>query len=273
MTRQCIVTAPLFAAALASSAVALAQAGVPQRLGLPGKTFEVSGRPAFLLEPKQAQPDAPKPWIIYAPTLPGFPDVHEKWMHEKFLAAGVAVAGIDVGEAYGSPQGRQLINALYDELVVKQGYSPRPCLFARSRGGLWLSSWAADHPERVAGLIGIYPVFDLTTYPGLDKAAPAYGMSPQELAASLTRHNPVERLDILAKAKIPATLIHGDQDVVVPLKPNSQRFVDVYAAKNAKHLVTLIVAPGQGHNYWPGFFTNDRLVNDAISWAKSPPRP
>ena len=28
---------------------------------------------------------------MYAPTLPAYPDSHEKWMHEQFLAAGVAV--------------------------------------------------------------------------------------------------------------------------------------------------------------------------------------
>ena len=50
------------------------------------------------------------------------------------------------------------------------GFAPRPCLLGRSRGGLWVTSWAADNPDKVAGLAGIYPVFDLRTYPGLAKA-------------------------------------------------------------------------------------------------------
>jgi alpha-beta hydrolase superfamily lysophospholipase len=94
-------------------------------------------------------------------------------MHQKFLDAGVAVAGIDVGESYGSPKGCELFTALHRELTHKRGFAPRPCLLGRSRGGLWLSSWAADHPDRVAGLAAIYPVFDLRSYPGLARASSA----------------------------------------------------------------------------------------------------
>ncbi len=122
----------------------------------------------------------PQPWIFYAPTSP-YPDSHEKWMHERFLDAGVAVAGIDVGEAYGSPKGRALFTALYRELTEKRGFATKPCLLGRSRGGLWVTSWAVENPEKVAGIAGIYPVFDLRTYPGLATAAPAFGLTPEAL--------------------------------------------------------------------------------------------
>ena len=59
----------------------------------------------------------PVPWVWYAPTLlPGqtsaLPDIStpsgaEVWMFERFLEAGVAVAGIDAGESYGSPAGQR----------------------------------------------------------------------------------------------------------------------------------------------------------------------
>ena len=43
----------------------------------------------------------------YAPTLPGLPGPEEKWMvFQKFLDAGMAIAGIDAGESFGSPSGR-----------------------------------------------------------------------------------------------------------------------------------------------------------------------
>ena len=112
-------------------------------------------------------------------------------MHEQFLEAGVAVAGIDIGEAYGSPLGREGFTALYRELTEKRGFAPKPCLLGRSRGGLWVTSWAAENPEKVAGLAGIYPVFDLRTYPGLEKAAPAYGLTAEQLAARLDELNPI----------------------------------------------------------------------------------
>ena len=111
-------------------------------------------------------------------------------MHEQFLDAGVAVAGIDVGEAYGSPKGRELFTALYRELTTERGFAPRPCLLGRSRGGLWVTSWAADHPDKVAGLAGIYPVFDLRSYPGLAKAAPAYGLTAEGAGGAAGRAQP-----------------------------------------------------------------------------------
>src|SRR4029078_8959983 len=75
--------------------------GPPVKLTLPNtENFEVEGRPAFVFLPSAEKRANPQPWILYAPTLPGYPDEAERWMHEQFLAAGVAVAGVDVGEAY-----------------------------------------------------------------------------------------------------------------------------------------------------------------------------
>ena len=41
-------------------------------------------------------PNRPTPWVWYAPTLPALPEARESWMFERFLAAGIAVAGVDV---------------------------------------------------------------------------------------------------------------------------------------------------------------------------------
>lgn len=72
---------------------------------LPGESFLVDGRPAFILWPPEEKRPKSQSWIMYAPTLPGLPDRHEKWMHEQFVAAGVAVAGIDIGESHGTERG------------------------------------------------------------------------------------------------------------------------------------------------------------------------
>jgi 6-phosphogluconolactonase len=240
-----------------------------KELILPGEAFLVEGRPAFLLLPPEGKRTTPQPWVMYAPTLPGLPDQHEKWMHERLLEAGVAVAGIDIGEAYGSPKGRELFSALYRELTVRRGFAPRPCLLGRSRGGLWALGWAADNPDKVAGLAGIYPVFDLRSYPGLAKAAPAYGLTPQDLEARLGALNPIERAGVLGKARVPALLIHGDEDRVVPLKENSAELAARYRAAGAEGLVRLIVAKGQGHNYWEGFFRCQELIDFVIARARA----
>ena len=240
-----------------------------KELILPGESFLIAGRPAFVLTRTGDKHVKPRPWILYAPTLPGLPDSHEKWMHEQFTAAGVAVAGIDIGEAFGSPEGRRLFTALYRELTEKRGFASRPCLLGRSRGGLWVTSWAIDNPDKVAGIAGIYPVFDLRTYPGLAKAAPAYGLPLKQFEARLAEFNPIERVGELAKHRLPAFIIHGDDDRVVPLKQNSAEFVARYRAAGAGDLVTLVEARGQGHNYWEGFFHCRELVDFAIARARA----
>lgn len=235
---------------------------------LPGEAFRVEGQAAFILWPAAELRRTPQPWILYGPTLPAYPDEHEKWMHERFLAAGVAVAGIDVGEAYGSPRSQALFSALYQELTAKRGFAAKPCLLGRSRGGLWVTSWGAAHPDKVAGIAGIYPVFDFRTYPGLEKAAPAYGVTPAELQSRLAEFNPIERVGRLAQARVPVCIIHGDDDKVVPLKENSAELLARYEAAGAKDSVRLIVAQGQGHNFWEGFFRCQELVDFAIARAK-----
>lgn len=240
-----------------------------KKLVLDGESFLIEGRPAFIMPPKVAPASGGKPWVFYAPTLPGYPDEHEKWMHEQFVNAGVAVAGIDVDEAYGSPKGRELFSTFYLEMTTRRGFAKKPCLLGRSRGGLWVSSWASENTDKVAGIAGIYPVFDFRTYPGLANAAPAYGLTVEQLTAQQMDFNPIERVSKLARAKIAALFIHGDQDTVVPLKENSAEFLARYRAEREESLVKLIVAKDQGHNYWEGFFRCPELVDFVIARAKA----
>ncbi|MDB6038881.1 MAG: Prolyl oligopeptidase family protein, partial [Verrucomicrobiales bacterium] len=146
-------------------------------------------------------------------------------------------------------------------------------LFGRSRGGLWVSSWAISNPARVAGIIGIYPVFDFTTYPGIEKAAPAYDLSPAALLERQAKYNPIKHIDVLAKAGIPVVLIHGDVDKVVPIEQNSAEFVRQYKKAGADSLVKLIVLKDQGHNFFEGFFHSQELVDHAITQARAEVKP
>lgn len=239
-----------------------------EQLILPGDILDVDGKTGFVFLPEESKRAKPQPWIMYAPTLlPHYPDSHEKWMHEQFLAAGIAVAGVDVGEGYGSPAGCDAMDKLYSLLVEKRGFAARPCVLGRSRGGLWVSSWAIRNPSKVAGIAAIYPVFDLTTYPGLAKAAPAYGLKPDELEKQLDRFNPIRNVRKLADAKIPVAIIHGAIDEVVPLKQNSAQLKNVYSEAGQQSLVELIVIDDQGHNHWPGFFHCQQVVDFAIAKA------
>lgn len=247
-----------------------AQQVPPGIADLPGEVLPmaIEGKPAFLVLPKSDLRKQPQPWVFYAPTLAPYPDMHERWMHERFLEAGIAVAGIDVGEAYGSPIGTQGLDQLYRELTTKHHLANRPCLLGRSRGGLWMLAWAAAHPDQVAGLAGIYPVFDLRAYPGLERAAGAFELSASQLAEQLDQHNPISKAGALIEASIPIHLIHGDIDQVVPLESNSLVLANRYRDAGKRDLLHLEVAKGQGHNMWEGFFRSQPLVDFVIEKAK-----
>lgn len=236
---------------------------------LSAQLFKVNGRPAFVMMPPSSLRRRPQPWIWYAPTLPGLPDEHETWMHQKFLDAGIAVAGIDVGESFGNRTGRDYFSDFYQEMTERRGFSSRVVLLGRSRGGLMVVNWAVEHPENVAGIAGIYPVIDFRTYPGIDAAAKAYGLTSAQLAERSASQNPIERIEALAKSRVPALLIHGDMDTVVPLKENSLEFVRRYELAGARDAVRIIVAEGQGHNYWEGFFRCEELIEFAINRARN----
>ena len=231
---------------------------------LGGKSFTLNGRPAFLMGPAKSSDsdtkEKEKPWIFYGPTLAQYPDKAESWMHQQFIDAGIAVAGIDVGEAYGSPHAFPHFEALYQKMV-NDGYSSKPALLGRSRGGLWVSSWAIEHPDRVAAIGGIYPCYDYTTYPGAKRAAAAYHASEQILLDQQDELNPIKRSYVLAEAKIPVFIIHGSDDKIVPLAANSAALEKTYESKGVGDLIEVMKVDGQGHSFWPGYFRCQELVD------------
>ena len=220
----------------------------------------VDGRPGFLLFDPLAHIAGPRSWLWYAPTLADLhPGLLHAWMFQQFLANGMATAGIDVGESCGNPAGTVVFSAFYNKLVKEHRLSKKACLMPQSRGGLMLYNWAAEHPDDVACIVGIYVVCDMRSYPGIQVAAPTYGMKPAELESHLAEHNPIERLASLAKAKVPILHIHGDTDTTVPLERNSGELARRYQSLGGS--MELIVVPGGGHIESEDYFQCPRLVD------------
>ena len=130
-----------------------------------------------------------------------------------------------------------------------------------------LLCWACENADRVGGFAGIYPVCNVASYPGIEKAAPAYQLSAEEFERELARHNPPDRLESLARAKVPLFAIHGDVDTTVPLEKNSGLIATRYRALGGE--MELIVPAGQGHNMWPGFFESPELVAFVLRAARA----
>jgi pimeloyl-ACP methyl ester carboxylesterase len=234
------------------------------------ENFTVAGYQAFVILPPGAPKVKSRRWVWYAPTIGrGLPGGAEKWMFDRFHQADIAIAGIDVGESYGSPKGTAAYQAMYEHLTRKRGFHSKPMLLARSRGGLMLYNWAVEHPKSVGGIAGIYPVCNLASYPGVNRAAKAYEMTAAQLEAKLIEHNPIDRLALLAKAKVPILHIHGDRDATVPLESNSAELAKRYRALGGP--ITIDVIKGQGHNLWKGWFESQRLTDFIIDKALERP--
>lgn len=221
--------------------------------------FVVAGSKGFVLLPTKPAEDGTRPWVWYAPTLMGqHPDGSHEWLFTRLLAAGFAVAGVDVGESYGNPKGRDAYTRFHQFVVDKYALSPQACLLPQSRGGLMLYNWAAEHPQSVRCIGGIYTVCDQSSWPGLAKSCTAYGMGEDELRKALAEHNPIERLEPLAKAKVPILHLHGNADTLVPLERNSAELARRYRRLGGE--MELVVVDGKGHQVCPEFFQSQRLL-------------
>lgn len=240
--------------------------GEKQRLYIPPgtgkKTFVLDGRAGFIWKP--VTPAGGRPWIMYAPVLsPSAPD-ETFYITATTGAPGITWAGINVGESYGAPYGRAIFQRLYEEMVYN-GYSQKPLLLARSRGGLMLYNWAIEHPTRVAAIAGIYPVGDMSQYPGLASVdlQTAYGMDFATISAQYPNHNPVGRLAGLASAGVQIYHVHGDADTTVTLAANSQTVKTQYDGLSGT--MTLEVIAGGVHDLNAAYFNNNAFRDFMIA--------
>ena len=235
------------------------KADVSTQYGTRRLDFAVGDRRAFILLPTKPADDGTRPWIWYAPTfIGGLPDPSHEWLFTRLLASGFAIVGIDVGESYGNPKGREAYNALHKLVVDKYALTPKACLLPQSRGGLMLYNWAVEHPQSVQCIGGIYTVCDMASWPGLAKSCGAYGMSEEELRQHLAEYNPIDRLEPLAKAKVSILHLHGRADTVVPLEKNSEELARRYRKLGGE--MELIIIDGKGHEVCPEFFQSKRLL-------------
>jgi pimeloyl-ACP methyl ester carboxylesterase len=225
------------------------------------RRLRVVGQACLVLDSPAPAPG--RPWVFYAPTFEAaYPAERQAWIFSRILGAGIAVTGIDVGESYGNPRGRTLFDAWHAHATRELGFAPKACLVAQSRGGLMLYNWAAEHPQKVSGITGIYTACDLRSYPGLETACTAYELSAPELAGRLADHNPVDRIAPLARAGVPVWHLHGDRDELVPLGLNAGELVRRYTSLGGP--AELVVVPGYGHEEHAVYFERQEVV-DAIT--------
>ena len=264
-TIRCV--AALGLALFLGSLVVEAEVTESTQFGAKRLDFIVGDTPGFVIVPPELKGQGNHPWIWYAPTFIGsLPDPSHTFYFKPLLDAGFFIAGVDVGESYGSPKGADQYQAFYEHIVPTYGLSPKASLLPQSRGGLMLYNWAAAHPDSVACVAGIYTVCNLASYPGLGKAAPAYELTTEQLATDLTKYNPIDRVAPLVKAKVPVFHIHGDSDTVVPIEANVGELVKRYQA--AGGVATIKVVPGKGHEVCDEFFKDGDFLAFLLKYGQ-----
>lgn len=185
-------------------------------------------------------------------------NIEHRFYVGKALSAGFHVAGIDIGVSCGSPAGVKAFQQFYETVVKEWQLYPQARLFAQSNGGLMHYNWAARYPSGVERILGIFPATDLRSWPGLKRACDpsfhggaGYDFPSAELEARLMEFSPIEHLESLAIRRVKVLHLHGNNDTVVPLEPNSVELIERYRALGGD--AELIITEGEGHTPGPKF--------------------
>lgn len=211
--------------------------------------FEVDGKPALIVAPKQIAPG--RPWVWHGEFFG-----HKPNPDLALLGRGFHVVYLSIPDMLGCPEAVRHWNTLYRELTQRYGLAAKPALVGLSRGGLYCYNWAIANPNQVACLYGDAPVCDFKSWPGGKGKGPG---SPRDWQLVLERYgfksdpealaypgNPVDNLRGLALAKVPLLHVYGDADEVVPWEENTGLVAQRYRQLGGD--ITLIAKPGVKHH-------------------------
>lgn len=211
--------------------------------------FEHDSLQCRVVVPKHAA--AGKPWIWRARFFG-----HRKEVDVGLLEKGFHLAFVDVANLYGSPAALKRWDAFYAYLTTTHGFHKKPALEGMSRGGLIIFNWASENTDKVSAIYADAAVCDFKSWPGgkmkgkgsqrdWQRLLGVYGLSEEEAMAY--RRNPIDRLEPLAKAKIPVICVVGDADIVVPVAENTAVVEERYKALGGS--IEVIHKPGIGHKH------------------------
>lgn len=215
--------------------------------------FEVNGKPATVVVPKQALPG--KPWLWRGEFFGAFANADVE-----LVKRGFHLAYLRVPDLFGSPEAVKQWNGFYRELIERHGLAKKVALVGLSRGGLYCYNWAIANPDKIACIYADAPVCDFKSWPGGKpkklgmgkgssaewvKLLKAYGFASDDEALAYGG-NPVDNLAPLAKANIPLLHVYGDADTVVPWQENTGIVAERYRQLGGS--ITLIPKPGVDHH-------------------------
>lgn len=196
--------------------------------------------------PKQAA--AGKPWlwrsIFWGGTSAAVGRVTEGDM--QLLKKGYHVV-VAPGDVSGHPSGNAKIDAAYELLTKKYGFSPTVSMASMSRETLALFRWASCNPKKVESIYVDNGVCNVNSWPGgklvpgnksnADGSAKSWALFKKtygyesDAEALANKESPIDLLEPLAKANVPILMGCGTNDSTVPYEENGaimkQRYLEL----------------------------------------------
>lgn len=224
--------------------------------------FTINGKKAKIVKPRRTADG--KPWIWRA----RFWGV-EPQTEIALLDRGFHLVYCDVAELFGNPEAIDAWNKFY-VLLQKAGLSKKACMEGFSRGGVYVYSWAAQNPDKIACVYVDAPVLDVKSWPGgkgASKGSPAdwdkfkkdYGYTTDSTALTFNG-NPIDKVSQIVQGGYPMLHVVGDADDVVPVNENTAIFEQKVLAMGGQ--IQVIHKPGVNHH--PHSLANPTPIVDFI---------
>lgn len=123
-------------------------------------------------------------------------------------------------DTWGTDDGLYNLKAFADYLLESYPVKKRVILWATSAGGVLANRMVKEYPHMVAGVIGTFPVYDLTSTFGLKTCRVGWrSKTEEEFLSNISGKNPPEFAHLLKGHKYYIT--HGTADTAVPVEQNS----------------------------------------------------
>lgn len=185
--------------------------------------FILDGHNGYLVVPDSPVPG--NPWVWRA----RFPQYHPE-IDISLVARGFHLVYMDVAGLYGNSEAVTRWDTCYSYVTREWKLAPKMTLEGVSRGGLIVYNWAKKNPEKVNCIYVESPVCDFKSWPGgkgcgmgspddWQQLLKAYQLTEEE--ALHYKDNPIDHLEALAAAKVPARHVVCANDKVVPPDENT----------------------------------------------------
>lgn len=202
--------------------------------------FRFEGRLAILVCPRESA--AGNRWLLKTEYFDAFPD-----LEIAMLERGYHVAYLKNTNRWGLREDIDCKRRFRDFLVQEYGLAEKCIPVGMSCGGIFAIKLAGIYPEMVSVIYADAPVMNLLSMMAMGQLS-ADKMDEREIVEALSmsrsdllsyREHPLDYLPNVIASRIPACIVYGDGDTLVPWEENVKLMLDAYGQSNVPHRVFL----------------------------------